>query len=149
MGVKIKRQAHSVYQTQYHIVWIPKYRYKVLVDGVDRYLEKVMDTYLAERYPDVHIQERNIQLDYIHILIEIPPEYSVAKVIQDIKSNTSLKLRKKFEYLGRGNKPVWSIGYFVSTVGMNEGVIRKYIRNQEKEDKGHEVYLEDETTDVA
>lgn len=120
-----------------------------MVDGVDRYLEKVMDTYLAERYPDVHIQERNIQLDYIHILIEIPPEYSVAKVIQDIKSNTSLKLRKKFEYLGRGNKPVWSIGYFVSTVGMNEGVIRKYIRNQEKEDKGHEVYLEDETTDVA
>lgn len=147
--MKIKKQAHTVYQTQYHIVWIPKYRYEVLVDGVDKYLEKALDTYLADRYPDVHITERNIQKDHVHLLIEIPPKYAVSKVVQDIKSNTSRKLRDKFEYLRRGNKAMWSVGYFVSTIGKDEKMIRRYIRDQEKEDKGHAVYPADETTDGA
>ncbi len=147
--MKIKKQAHVAYQTGYHIVWIPKRRYKVLVKGVVEYLEKVMDSYLRDRYPDVHIEERNIQPDHVHILIEIPPKYAVSKIVQGIKSNTSRKIRKKYKYLRRGNKAMWGVGYFVSTVGKNEKVIRKYIKHQEKEEKGHEVYAELETTDVA
>ena len=147
--MKIKKQAHTAYQVAYHIVWIPKKRYKVLVKGVDRYLEKVMDSYLIDRYPDVHIHERNIQLDHVHILIEIAPKYAVSKVVQDIKSNTSRVMRKRYEYLRRGNKAMWGVGYFVSTVGKNEKIIKKYIQNQEKEEKGHAVYAELETTDEA
>lgn len=124
-----------MYKTQYHIVWIPKYRRKVLVRGVAQYLEKVMDTYLADRYPDVVIKERKIQLDHIHILAEIPPKYAVSKIIGDIKSNTARKMRKKFDFLKKGSE-MWAVGYFVSTVGLNEKVISAYIRYQEKQDKG-------------
>ena len=147
--MKVKKQAHVAYQTQYHIVWIPKRRYKVLKKGIKKYLEKVMDSYLKDRYPDVHIHERNIQLDHVHILVEIPPKYAVSRIVQGIKSNTSKEMRKKFEYLRRGSKAMWGVGYFVSTIGKDEKIIRRYIVHQEKEEKGHAVYAELETTDGA
>ena len=108
-----------------------------------------MDSCLSDRYPDVHIEKRNIQLNHVHILIEIPPKYAVCKIIQGLKSDTSRKMCKKFEYLKRVNKSMWGVGYFVSTIRKNEEVIRKYIEHQEKEEKGHAVYAELETTDVA
>ena len=129
--MKIKKQAHVAYQTLYHIVWIPKKRYHTLVKGVNEYLEKVMDGYLVERYPDVHVHERNIQPDHIHILLEIPPKYAVSKVVQDIKSNTSKEMRNRFEYLRRGkagsrvaklidspNLPEGETVFFVTTHGL-------------------------------
>jgi len=137
------------YQTLFHIVWIPKRRYKVLKKGIKEYLEKVMDTYLKGRYPDVHMHERNIQLDHVHVLLEIPPKYAVSKVVQDVKSNTSKEMRKRFEYLRRGSGAMWGVGYFVSTVGKNESMIRRYIKHQHREEKGHAVYAELETTDGA
>lgn len=147
--MKFHVQAHVTYKTRYHIVWIPKYRRKTLVKGVREYLEKVMDTYLTDRYPDVILIERSVQEDHIHVLIEIPPKYSVSKVIGDIKANTSRLMRKKFDYLARADE-MWSIGYFVSTVGTNEKMIKNYIQNQEKQDKGRsEIVLEDETTGEA
>ena len=149
MCMQIKKQSHVAYQTAYHIVWIPKRRYKILVTGVVEYLGKVMDGYLGDRYPDVHIHERNIQKDHVHILIEIPPKYAVCKIVQDIKSNTSKEMRRKFKYLRRGRKSMWRVGYFVSTIGKDEKVVRRYILHQEAEEKGHAVYAELETTDVA
>ena len=147
--MKFHVQAHVTYKTRYHVVWIPKYRRKTLVKGVREYLEKVMDTYLSERYPDVILIERSVQDDHIHVLIEIPPKYSVSKVIGDIKANTSRLMRKQFGYLARANE-MWSIGYFVSTVGTNEKMIKNYIQNQEEQDKGRsEIVLEDETTGEA
>ena len=147
--MKFNVQAHVTYKTRYHIVWIPKYRRKILVSGVSEYLEKVMDTYLADRYPDVILIERSVQEDHIHVLIEIPPKYSVSKIVGDVKANTSRLMRKKFEYLARADE-MWSIGYFVSTVGTNEKMIKNYIQNQEKQDKGRsEIVLEDDTTGEA
>lgn len=147
--MKFHVQAHVTYKTRYHIVWIPKYRRKTLVKGVRGYLEKVMDTYLADRYPDVIIIERGVQEDHIHVLIEIPPKYSVSKVVGDIKANASRMMRKKFGYLARADE-MWSIGYFVSTVGTNEKMVKNYIQNQEKQDKGRsEIVLEDDTTGEA
>lgn len=147
--MKIKKQAHVAYQTLYHIVWIPKKRYNVLKKGVKEYLEKVMDTYLVDRYSDVHVLERNIQPDHVHVMLEIPPKYAVSKIVQGIKANTSRKMRKKFEYLRRGRRAMWGVGYFVSTIGKDESVIRKYIAHQQDEEKGHAVYAELETTDGA
>lgn len=133
--MKFRVQAHVTYKTRYHIIWIPKCRREVLVTGVKEYLEKVMDTYIADRYPDVLILERNVLVDHLHLLVEIPPKYSVSKVVGDIKANTAREMRKKFGYLTKYPE-MWSVGYFVSTVGMNEATIKNYIQKQEKQDKG-------------
>jgi len=140
--MKFKTQAHVTYKCRYHIIWIPKYHRKTLVSGVDKYFEKVMDTVIVTRYPDVVVLERSVLPDHVHIFIEIPPKYAVSKIVGDIKANTAREMRKRFEYLSRSNE-MWSIGYFVSTVGTNEQIIKKYIQNQEKQDTGRsEIVLE-------
>ena len=122
----------------YHIVWIPRYRYKVLVRGVDEYLLKKMDE-IRKSYPEIEYVQRNIQPDHIHLVLSFPPKYSIAKVVQIIKSNTGKAMWEKFDFLreryyGRGG--IWSAGYFVSTVGLDEKLIEKYVKYQEKEDLG-------------
>ncbi|MFW5720163.1 MAG: IS200/IS605 family transposase [Candidatus Dojkabacteria bacterium] len=139
--MKTRVQSHVAYQLLYHIVWIPKYRKKVLVPGVSSYLDKVIRTYLQDRYPDVVVEEMNVQVDHVHILLVVPPKYSVSKVVGDIKSNSSRLLRKKFEYLRRGSSSLWSVGYYVSSVGLDEQRIRKYVRYQENQDKGQLIKL--------
>ena len=120
------------------MVWIPRYRYKVLVKGVDEYLLKKMDE-IRKVYPEIEYVQRNIQPDHIHLVLSFPPKYSIAKVVQIIKSNTGKAMWEKFDFLrkryyGRGG--IWSAGYFVSTVGLDEKLIEKYVRYQEKEDLG-------------
>jgi putative transposase len=147
--MNFRMQAHVTYKTRYHIVWIPKYRKKILVSGVDHYFEEVMDTYIYERYPDVIVHERSVQPDHVHCLLEIPPKYSISRVIGDIKANTSREMRKHFDYL-RKRDEMWSVGYFVSTVGLNESMIRYYIQNQEQQDKGRaELAFPEDTTGEA
>ena len=136
--MEIRRQAHCVYRCMYHMVWIPRYRYKVLVKGVDEYLLKKMDE-IRENYPEIEYVQRNIQPDHIHLVVSFPPKYSIAKVVQIIKSNTGKAMWEKFDFLrkryyGRGG--IWSAGYFVSTVGLDEKLIEKYVQYQEKEDLG-------------
>ena len=120
------------------MVWIPRYRYKVLVKGVDEYLMKKMDE-IRKNYPEIEYVQRNIQPDHVHIVLSFPPKYSIAKVVQIIKSNTGKAMWEKFDFLrkryyGRGG--IWSAGYFVSTVGLDEKLIEKYVQYQEKEDLG-------------
>lgn len=120
------------------MVWIPRYRYKVLVKGVDEYLLKKMDE-IRKNYPEIEYVQRNIQPDHVHLVLSFPPKYSIAKVVQIIKSNTGKAMWEKFDFLrkryyGRGG--IWSAGYFVSTVGLDEKLIEKYVRYQEKEDLG-------------
>jgi putative transposase len=122
----------------YHMVWIPRYRYKVLVKGVDEYLLKKMEE-IRKNYPEIEYVQRNIQPDHVHLVLSFPPRYSIAKVVQIIKSNTGKAMWEKFDFLrkryyGRGG--IWSAGYFVSTVGLDEKLIEKYVRYQEKEDLG-------------
>jgi len=120
------------------MVWIPRYRYKVLVKGVDEYLLKKMDE-IRKNYPEIEYVQRNIQPDHIHLVLSFPSKYSIAKVVQIIKSNTGKAMWEKFDFLrkryyGRGG--IWSAGYFVSTVGLDEKLIEKYVQYQEKEDLG-------------
>jgi putative transposase len=120
------------------MVWIPRYRYKVLIKGVDEYLLKKMDE-IRKNYPEIEYVQRNIQPDHIHLVLNFPPKYSIAKVVQIIKSNTGKAMWEKFDFLrkryyGRGG--IWSAGYFVSTVGLDEKTIEKYVQYQEKEDLG-------------
>ncbi len=132
------RQAHAIYHNQYHLVWIPRFRRKILIPAVAKHLATKLKE-VQKHYPDIIYLEQSIQVDYIHLLIVIPPRMSVSRVVNIIKSNTSTGLKKKFPFLKKvyaDEKGVWSIGYFVSTVGINEKIIRRYIQRQEKEDNG-------------
>jgi putative transposase len=130
--------AHSVFSCDYHLVWPTKYRRKILDPGVQGYLLKVLQG-LPEHRPDLIIKEVNTDEDHIHILISIPPTVTVGSVVGLLKSNTAKSLNDKFPHLRKvywGTRSIWSAGYFVSTVGINEAVIRRYIENQGKEDAG-------------
>ncbi len=136
--MEMRRQAHCVYRCMYHLVWIPRYRYGVLIKGVAEYLLIKLDE-VRKYYPELEYIERNIQTDHVHLVVSFPPRHSIAKMVQVMKSNTGRALREKFDfirerYYGRGG--MWSVGYFASTVGLDEGAIRRYVRYQEKEDLG-------------
>ena len=136
--MKYFRQAHVVYHTQYHVVWIPRFRRKWMNKGIARFLTLKLDE-VRKWYPDLYFQERNIQPDHIHLLIVIPPRWSVSKAVNILKSNTSKALKSEFPFLTKlyaDGGGIWSVGYFVSTVGINEAIIRRYIKMQEKEDSG-------------
>ena len=129
---------HSVYRTEYHVVWIPKYRRKILNSGVKEYLNKLWPKIL-KGIPGVEILEQNIQVDHIHTIMIIPPKYSVSDVIGKIKGQSASKLREKFKWLENvywKENIVWSPGYFVSTIGLNEEQIIKYVQWQESQDSG-------------
>jgi len=136
--MQTKRQAHAVYRCQYHIVITTRYRRKVLVRGVKVYLEKKLVA-VRRYYPDIEFIAYNIQVDHVHMILEFPPKYSPGKIVQIIKANTAKALRDRFSFLsyvyyGRGG--IWSVGYFVSTVGLDEETIEKYVRYQQQEDVG-------------
>lgn len=137
--METRRQAHCVYRCQYHIVWIPKYRFKILTEGVDKYLEIKLDE-IRKYYPEIEYVERNIQPDHVHLIVSFPPKYSVAKAVGIMKQNTGAALKEKFDFIkerySRTRGSVWSTGYYVSTVGLDEHMIQNYVRYQEKEDLG-------------
>jgi len=132
---------HCVYQLQYHLVWGIKYRRKVLKDYVKVELIKSIHK-LQNTYPDWYIHKINTDKDHVHILIEFPPKYSISEVVQKIKVQTSKDIRSKFKFIDRifsDKEGIWSIGYFVSTVGVNEEKIKQYIAHQGKQDVSEDV----------
>ena len=136
--MEIRRQAHSVYRCQYHIVWIPRYRYKVLVNGVDKYLKQKLDE-VRKHYPEIEYVKLSVQPDHVHLITSFPPRHSIAKVVQILKQNTGKALKDKFQFLREryyGCGGIWSVGYFVSTVGLDETMIARYVGHQGKEDLG-------------
>jgi len=134
--MKTRVQAHVAYRLMYHIVWIPKYRYKILKGGVGKYCEEVIKTVTKDRYPDVVMEELKVMEDHIHMVVVIPPKYAISKVVGDIKRDSSRKMRREFEYIRRGRDAMWSIGYYVSSVGLDEGRVRRYVEYQKKQDTG-------------
>lgn len=123
---------HCVYEVQYHLVWGVKYRRKILKTYVKAELIKSIHK-LQRTYPDWYIHEINTDKDHIHILMEIPPKYSVSEVVQKIKITSSKDIRHKFRFIDRifgAKEGIWGIGYYVSTVGMDENKIQQYIAHQ-------------------
>lgn len=119
-----------MFRCDYHVVWATKYRRAVLVEGVLAYLKEGIKA-LPNHHPDLIIKEINGEADHIHILISIPPQRSVSSVVRIIKASTAKDLNDKFPFLRKvywGTRSIWSAGYFVTTVGADEQVIRRYIR---------------------
>lgn len=130
--------SHCVFTCDYHIVWPTKYRRAIFNPGVEAYLKESIKS-LSKYRPDIVIKKVNTDQDHIHLLVSIPPTMSVGSVVRLIKTNTARELNKKFPHLKQvywGTQSLWSAGYFVSTVGINEEIIRRYIENQGKEDAG-------------
>ena len=130
--------SHCVYLCDYHIVLVTKYRKEILNQGIFAYINKRLAE-ITEHYPLLRFKVVNHDKDHIHMLISIPPTVSVGKVIGIIKQNTSREMKQKFLFLKEvywGTDAIWSEGYFVSTVGIDEAVIRAYIESQGKKDAG-------------
>ena len=136
--METRLSGHGAYRTEYHVVWITKYRRRILNPGVKGYLSKLFPK-IMKGMPGCEIIERNIQVDHIHMLVVIPPKYAVSDVIGKIKQHTSSKLREKFAWLDKvywKERVVWSPGYFVSTVGLDEKQITEYVKWQAHQDSG-------------
>jgi putative transposase len=133
--MRIQSLNHSTYQHQYHIIWGTKYRRKFLKEYVKQeLLHSLYET--VEKYPTLSIQAINTDEDHIHMQIEIPPNIPVSKAIQVLKANASVYLKKKFKFIREMylERSIWSVGYFSSTIGINEELIQKYIERQGKKD---------------
>ena len=140
--MRIQSLNHSTYQHQYHLVWGTKYRRKWLKDFVKaELLQSFYKT--VHYYPTLHIYTVNMDNDHVHLQIEIPPNILVSKTVQVLKQNSSRALKKRFAYIRRMylEDSIWSVGYFSSTIGLNEEVIRKYIEHQGQKELPKEVKL--------
>lgn len=127
--MKYKSNNNIVYSCKYHVVWCPKYRRKVLVDGVDSRLEELIIQICQEIQVD--IIEMEIMPDHLHLLIEVDPQFGIHKAIKRIKGKTSRILRQEFPYLTTKLPTLWTNSYFVSTVGGAPlEKIREYVANQ-------------------
>ena len=126
---------HTQWECKYHVIFIPRYRRKVLYRELRRYLGEVFRR-LAEQ-KESRIEEGHLMPDHVHMMIAIPPKYAVSQVIGYIKGKSAIHLART--YGERKRKVVgqhfWARGFFVSTVGRDEKVVREYIRKQEEEDK--------------
>lgn len=126
---------HTKRECKYHVVFIPKYRRKALYEELRRHLGPVFKTLTEQK--ESRIEEGHLMLDHVHMMIAIPPKYSVAQVIGYIKGKSAIHVARTFGERKRNfvGQHFWARGYFVSTVGRDEGVIREHIRRQEQEDK--------------
>ena len=135
MEAEFNHLNHATWECKYHVVFTPKYRKKLLFGKIKRHLGQVFHD-LARR-KECRIEEGHLMPDHVHMLISIPPKYSVAQIIGYMKGKSSIWIAQNVERKMRnflGHK-FWARGYFVTTVGRDEEVIRAYIRNQELADR--------------
>ena len=136
--MQIKKQGHCAYQCEYHLVIVSKYRRKIFNDGSFEYFKKILNQ-VRESIPEIILLTMNHDKDHIHLHLSIPPKLRVSDVVRTIKSVSGRLLKKKFDYMRKaywGSDGICSDGYFVSTIGLNEEVIKRYIEHQGQEDMG-------------
>jgi len=136
--IELIHSSHCVYHCDYHLVIVTKYRKPVFDEGIFAYF-KLKLAEISEHHPVIRIKQVNHDKDHLHLLVTIPPTMTVGKVVGLIKQNTARELKQKFPFLKQiywGTDAIWSEGYFVSTVGVDEQIIKKYIEEQGKKDSG-------------
>ena len=136
---KYKRQSHVVYKCDYHIVWVPKYRLRILTGEVGKLVDQ--DIRKLSEWLGCEVMELNVQADHVHVVVSIPPKVSVSTYMGTIKGKIAIKMFKSYPKLKKkpywGNH-FWARGYFVNTVGVNEEMIKKYVKYQEEEERKEE-----------
>ena len=128
-----RKSSHATYRCEYHFVWIPKYRYQVLVKEIKSRLQEI----LAElcEWLDIDILEAAIASEHVHMYLSVPPKYAPAHVMKVLKGKSSEYLRRDFPELSKKfwGLHIWARGYFVSTVGIDREVIKRYVKAQQEE----------------
>jgi putative transposase len=133
---RFKKLSHTIWYCMYHIVWTPKYRYRILKGEIKTEVEKCIRIFSDQK--KCLIEELNVQEDHVHLMVMVPPKVSISELIGTLKGRTAIRVFNKFKHLK--NRPYWgnhfwSKGYCVDTVGLDEEMIRKYVKYQEKKDK--------------
>ncbi|APB34147.1 ISChy9, transposase orfA [Gloeomargarita lithophora Alchichica-D10] len=129
MAQTFKTNNNVVYSCKYQVVWCAKYRRKVLVDGVDTRLKEILPEVVSETTGE--IVEIEVMPDHVHILLEIDPQYGIAKLVRNMKGRSSRFLRQEFPWLKSRLPTLWTNSYFVSTVGGAPiSIVKQYIENQ-------------------
>ena len=136
MSKRFRKLSHTLYECKYHLIFCPKYRYRILTDEVGEYTKREIQRLLSQK-EGVEIIEMNVQIDHVHLVVWIPPKYSVSQVMGYLKGKLAIRLLHRYERLGKKlwGGHLWSRGYCVSTVGIDEERIREYVRWQEKKQK--------------
>ena len=133
---KFKKLSHFIYRCAYHIVWRPKYRYRVLEGLVQEQLSTDIRTLLE--WKECELIEMNIQKDHVHLIVSVPPKLSISKLMGILKGKTAIKIFKSYPQLKQklywGNH-FWSRGYCVDTVVLDEEKIKKYVQYQEDKER--------------
>ena len=135
---KYRQLSHVFYKCEYHFVFVPKYRYRILTDLVKTLVEH--DIKVISQWKDVEVQELNVQPDHVHLVCSIPPKVSVSEYMGILKGKLAIKLFKSYPELKKktywGNH-FWARGYFVSTIGLDADMIKRYVKHQEDEERKH------------
>ena len=136
MSSRFRKLSHSIWHCQYHIVWVPKYRFRILHGEVKKAVESGIEAICG--YAGCEVVELNVQPDHVHLVLMIPPKLSVSDLMGRLKGQTSMKLFQQFRHLRK--KPSWGNhfwvkGYCVDTVGIDADMIRKYVRYPEKKEQ--------------
>ena len=133
---RFRKLSHTLWHCQYHLVWVPKYRYRILAGPLKDAAEKGIHAIAG--YCGCEVLELNVQKDHIHVVAMVPPKISISDLMGRVKGQTSMKLFNQFRHLRKkpycGNH-FWAKGYCVDTVGLDAEMVRKYVRYQEEKEK--------------
>ena len=133
---KYRKLSHVVYRCDYHIVFVPKYRYRVLTGAIGEMVER--DIRVLASWREVEVWELAVRPDHVHLVCSIPPKVSISEFMGLLKGKLAIKLFKSYPKMRQkpywGNH-FWARGYFVSTVGVDEEMIRRYVRHQEDRER--------------
>ena len=133
---RFRKLSHTIWPCQYHIIWAPKYRFKVLMGKIARDVECCIRTF-AE-YQQCEVVELNVRHDHVHLIAMIPPKLSISKFVGNLKGKSAIRILNKHKHLK--GKPYWgnhfwSRGYCVDTVGLDADMVKKYVKFQEDKDR--------------
>ena len=136
---RFQKLSHALWHCKYHVTWVPKYRFRVLTGAVAREVYNCIQLFLGQN--GCSVLEVNVQSDHVHLVFMMPPKISVSKLMGILKGRSAIRIFKKFPYLKRkpywGNH-FWARGYCVDTVGLDESMIRKYVKYQEEKERHQE-----------
>ena len=132
---RFRKLSQTIWHCQYHIVWVPKYRFKILTDKVAKEVENCIRAFSEQQ--SCEVLELNVQIDHVHVVVMVPPKLSISDFLGTVKGRTAIRVFNKFRHLKKkpywGNH-FWTKGYCVDTIGLDSEMIRKYVKYQH--DKG-------------
>jgi putative transposase len=135
MSKRFRKLSHTIYECKYHLVFCPKYRHRILKDEIKEWVKKEIIRLISQK-EGVEIIEMNVQAEHVHLVMWIPPKYAISEVMGYLKGKLAIRLFQRYEKLGKQywGRHLWSRGYCVSTIGIDETRIREYVKWQEKKD---------------